>query len=48
MNKWVLISFFHKVFLAAEGSSTRPRILGATCQSASVGKGVPDQLPVKM
>ena len=35
-------------FLAAEGSSTRPRILEATCRSASGGKGVPDQLPVKI
>ena len=35
-------------FLAAEGSSTRPRILGAICRSASGGKGVPDQFSVKM
>ena len=36
------------IFLAAEGSSTRPRILGAICRSASGGKGVPDQFSVKM
>ena len=37
----------NQTFLAAEGSSALHRILGATCRSASGGKGVPDQLPVK-
>ena len=37
---------FNPTFLAAEGSSARPRILEAACRSASGGKGVPDQLPV--
>ena len=36
------------IFLAAKGSSTCPRIPGATCRSVSRGKGVPDKLPVKM